>query len=157
MKAPKPTERQVRTAVANQLAVLQAENAKLRSALRFVQEEIEAFDGECRRACYTDTGRAWELLNQLNAKATEVLASTDAPESPAPVAAPVEDFWVLKAMRGYGGGFVNALSEAALRADDDNLRRIKATWPEYWQKYAELGATLRDAERALDAKTGGAK
>lgn len=41
-------------------------------------------------------------------------------------------------MRKYGGGFVIALAQAAHIADDENLRRIKAAWPEYWKKYAEL-------------------
>ena len=42
---------------------------------------------------------------------------------------------VIIAMQQYGGGFVQALALAALRADDANLARIKAGWPEYWRKY----------------------
>jgi len=38
----------------------------------------------------------------------------------------------------YGGGFVKSLAEAAMRADSDNLRRIKEAWPEYWEKYSAL-------------------
>jgi len=36
----------------------------------------------------------------------------------------------------YGGGFVRSLAEAAMRADSDNLRRIKEAWPEYWERYS---------------------
>jgi hypothetical protein len=59
------------------------------------------------------------------------------------------DVEVLDAMRQYGGGFVKALAEAASRADEENLARIKLTWPEYWERYAELAkrrASKRDRE-----------
>lgn len=49
-----------------------------------------------------------------------------------------EDIKVVDAMKQYGGGFVNALAEAAMRADSDNLRRIKETWPEYWDEHKQL-------------------
>jgi hypothetical protein len=50
----------------------------------------------------------------------------------------IEDFYVIDAMIKYGGGFVSRLGEAARHADDDNLKRIKATWPEYWLKYTAV-------------------
>ncbi len=53
----------------------------------------------------------------------------------------VEDFDVIHAMRKFGGGFVSRLAEAAQRADLENLRRIKATWPEYWAQYEEMAAS----------------
>ena len=65
-----------------------------------------------------------------------------------------EDFWVMRAMKKYGGSFVQALGEAATRADDNNLRRIKSTWPRYWAKYSVLGLKLRsdEAEKDFPAK-----
>lgn len=49
-----------------------------------------------------------------------------------------QDLKVIEAMEKYGGSFVVALAQAARRADADNLARIKATWPEYWQQYTEM-------------------
>lgn len=48
------------------------------------------------------------------------------------------DLAVIEAMEKYGGSFVAALALAARRADADNLAKIKATWPEYWQQYAAM-------------------
>lgn len=48
------------------------------------------------------------------------------------------DYEILAAMRKYGGGFVIALAQAAHVADDENLRRIKSAWPEYWAQYTEF-------------------
>ena len=45
---------------------------------------------------------------------------------------------IIEAMLKYGGHFVKALATAAMRADSENLRRIKETWPEYWTKYAKF-------------------
>ena len=52
----------------------------------------------------------------------------------------IEDHNVLDAMLAYGGGFVGALALAAKLADKENLRRIKATWPEYWRQYSAMAA-----------------
>lgn len=49
-----------------------------------------------------------------------------------------EDLKVVEAMEKYGGSFVVALAQAARRADANNLAKIKATWPEYWQQYLEM-------------------
>lgn len=49
-----------------------------------------------------------------------------------------QDLAVIEAMEKYGGSFVVALAKAARRADSDNLAKIKATWPEYWQQYTEM-------------------
>jgi hypothetical protein len=51
---------------------------------------------------------------------------------------------ILAAMRKYGGGFVIALTHAARCADDENLRRIKATWPEYWEQYSNFARMDRE-------------
>lgn len=53
-------------------------------------------------------------------------------------AAPSDDFATMSAMIRYGGGFVEALGAAAQRADLENLRRLKAAFPEYWRQYAAL-------------------
>lgn len=52
----------------------------------------------------------------------------------------LDDFHVITAMIKYGGGFVRRLGEAARHADDENMRRIKAAWPDYWAKYTEMAA-----------------
>lgn len=52
------------------------------------------------------------------------------------------DEWTIEAMIYRGGSFVKALGEAAIRADGDNLQRIKATWPEYWAEYEKVGEEM---------------
>lgn len=49
-----------------------------------------------------------------------------------------EDRKVLSMMVRYGGSFVQALAQAGYRADENNLRRIKETWPEYWSQYSAM-------------------
>lgn len=56
-----------------------------------------------------------------------------------------DDTAVIAAMIRYGGSFVRALGEAAGRADDENLKRIKGAFPELWQGYLEL--SQKQAER----------
>jgi hypothetical protein len=41
-----------------------------------------------------------------------------------------------------GGSFVKALGEAALRADGDNLQKIKAAFGEYWAEYEKVGEEM---------------
>ncbi len=48
------------------------------------------------------------------------------------------DWEIVQAMDRFGGSFVRALAELCHRADPENLAKIKETWPEYWQEYAEL-------------------
>ena len=50
-----------------------------------------------------------------------------------------ESLAVYQGMRKYGGRFVLALAEALVQADEDNTKRIKEAWPEYWAQYLELG------------------
>lgn len=50
-----------------------------------------------------------------------------------------KDYWTIRAMRVYGGSFVQALAELAIHADPENLSRIKKAWPEYWKNYEEMG------------------
>lgn len=46
------------------------------------------------------------------------------------------DYLIIENMATHGGSFVKALANAARFADDDNLDRIKNTWPEYWTLYS---------------------
>ena len=61
------------------------------------------------------------------------------------------DWEIVQAMERYGGSFIQALAVLSHRADEDNLRRIKAAWPEYWQQYSEMAelSRKRDAERVF--------
>ena len=53
-----------------------------------------------------------------------------------------KDRYTIAAMQRWGGSFVQALAQAARRADAENLRRIKTTWPEYWREYGAMPCTL---------------
>lgn len=46
---------------------------------------------------------------------------------------------VASAMRKFGGSFVQSLGAALARADKVNGEKIHETWPEYWDKYLDLG------------------
>jgi hypothetical protein len=52
----------------------------------------------------------------------------------------MNDAQILQAMRKYGGGFASALAMAGFVADDVNLARIKAAFPDLWEKYNEFAA-----------------
>ena len=56
---------------------------------------------------------------------------------------PITDLEVFLAMENFGGAFVVALSKAGRLADEDNVRRIKEAWPEYWFRYSALAKNLR--------------
>lgn len=45
---------------------------------------------------------------------------------------------VTEAMLKWGGGFVKALAQAMRIADDDNLKKLKDAFPEYWKQYKEM-------------------
>lgn len=53
-----------------------------------------------------------------------------------------ENWWTEEAMLRFGGSFVHLLGKAARAADPENLGKIKQAWPEYWQKYHDLGLEL---------------
>ena len=57
-----------------------------------------------------------------------------------------KDLAVMKAMRAYGGSFVQTLGDLAMRADSNNLARLKKAFPKYWEEYAELAATKGESE-----------
>lgn len=52
-------------------------------------------------------------------------------------------YWTIEAMCRRGGSFVQALGEAASRADKDNLQRIINAFPEYWEEYGKRGEEMR--------------
>ena len=48
------------------------------------------------------------------------------------------DHMIIDAMEKYGGSFVKVLAQLCRRADANNLRKIKETWPNYWKDYEEM-------------------
>jgi hypothetical protein len=54
-----------------------------------------------------------------------------------------QDYWTLKAMAKYGGGFVKALAQACHAADPINLLKLKQAFPEYWSHYEGMGKSLQ--------------
>lgn len=42
-------------------------------------------------------------------------------------------------MQKYGGGFASALGYTLVKADIQNIIRIKNSWPELWEKYLKWG------------------
>lgn len=46
-----------------------------------------------------------------------------------------ERITVAESMEAHGGGFVKTLAKCIYQADPDNLDKIKAAFPEYWEKY----------------------
>lgn len=61
------------------------------------------------------------------------------------------DLNTIAAMQQWGGHFVRQLAELALRCDYHNLQRLKAAWPEHWQRYEQLHAD-RDKIAALQTR-----
>lgn len=49
-------------------------------------------------------------------------------------------------MERLGGGFIKGLAALYRHADEDNRRRLREAFPEYWDKYAEM-ARLSDQNR----------
>ena len=48
----------------------------------------------------------------------------------------LEDLKAILTMQQRGGNFARALAHAAAAADPENLEKIKTTWPDIWEKYA---------------------
>lgn len=48
-----------------------------------------------------------------------------------------QDYKTVENMERYGGSFVKALAECARHADHTNLKKLKNTFSEYWEKYSE--------------------
>jgi len=56
------------------------------------------------------------------------------------MSADITDFDVIETMIHLGGSFVRALGHAWRAADTDNRARLRAAFPEYWDRYKELAA-----------------
>lgn len=55
---------------------------------------------------------------------------------------------IAQAMITWGGSFVQRLGQLYGWADEDNRRRLKAAFPEYWQKYAEYAEAHATKDKA---------
>lgn len=60
---------------------------------------------------------------------------------------PMTDWDVVRTMERFGGSFVRKLGELCHLADPVNLAKIKATWPDYWQEYADMAKQVKAQER----------
>ena len=58
-----------------------------------------------------------------------------------------KDYWTLKAMTKFGGGFVKKLAELCYQADPINLQKIKECWPNYFLEYGEMGFRLMQNDK----------
>lgn len=56
----------------------------------------------------------------------------------------IEKTKIAYAMIRFGGDFVTELGRALLNADIHNTRKIKSTWPEYWEQYLEMSKFISD-------------
>jgi hypothetical protein len=45
---------------------------------------------------------------------------------------------ILKAMETYGGSFAKGIARAAFAADNINYAKLKAAFPELWERYAQF-------------------
>jgi hypothetical protein len=61
------------------------------------------------------------------------------------------DWEIVNTMERFGGSFVRTLAQLCHLADEENYRRIKGCWPEYWQKYAEMVEQVKAQEAEKDA------
>jgi hypothetical protein len=59
----------------------------------------------------------------------------------------VNDKKTIETMMEYGGSFIRKLGAAALAADQENLTKIKATWPDYWAQYSRMAKQLSEVEK----------
>jgi hypothetical protein len=56
----------------------------------------------------------------------------------------MEVWLVANAMRQYGGNFVQKLGACISAADSTNAQKLKDAFPEYWEKYLEIGQEEKD-------------
>lgn len=64
----------------------------------------------------------------------------------------MSDHKITAAMLTYGGSFAKALAGLFLLADEENQRRIKATWTDYWAEYAEMALLSQERLERLQAR-----
>lgn len=108
---------------------------------------VDARDGVAQRVTVdapappSEGGRFWKVEAESAGDAVRIASrrarDEEAEELP-PAKVIVSDILVIQAMQRFGGGFVKALGEAAMKADLVNLRRIKQAFPELWERYAEI-------------------
>lgn len=55
------------------------------------------------------------------------------------------DYQITEAMLRMGGSFVRALAMAYRVGDHTNRHKLKAAFPDYWQKYAGLSRPMPPA------------
>jgi len=58
----------------------------------------------------------------------------------------MDDYYIEEAMINFGGDFVRRLGMLHRVGDPDNRARIKAAFPEYWEKY-RLMAKMKEKQR----------
>ena len=46
-----------------------------------------------------------------------------------------EDFRIIEAMSKYGGSFAKSIANTAKLADEHNYNKLKAAFPELWERY----------------------
>lgn len=63
-----------------------------------------------------------------------------------------EKYWMMKAMRVYGGSFVKALAMAWMYADVFNWSRLEKAFPDYIKKYQEMGRRLEEKSKEKGGK-----
>ena len=51
-------------------------------------------------------------------------------------------------MQKYGGGFISALSEAIIKADQENLKKLQNAFPDEFEKYLSIG-TEKDENKNI--------
>lgn len=73
--------------------------------------------------------------------AEDAVAAFTAAEDEEDFAGATRDWYVVEMMLEQGGSFVQALGAAFRRADPQNTARLRAAFPEYWDKYAAIAAT----------------
>ncbi len=67
-----------------------------------------------------------------------------------------QDVTILDNMKRYGGGFVQALAEAAIKADGSNYAMLRNAFPHLWEQYGarfSQGPVDRLLEQLMDAYT----
>ena len=57
----------------------------------------------------------------------------------------IDDDVILEAMQTYGGSFAKAIA-AATKADGDNYTRLRAAFPELWERYDAMGIFLASSK-----------
>jgi hypothetical protein len=66
-------------------------------------------------------------------------------------------YWAAMAMKKYGGSFAQRLADAWMAGDDVNRQRIGMAFPDLLDRYAAMGADMRDEDEALAKMEGRAE